>query len=85
MGDIMPRSAALRQAMGRSEQPERSEPPAADMLTVAESCTYLRISKWTLYRLIQDKQLKSVKIGRRRLIPMRAILEFVKNLEAEAA
>lgn len=82
MGDIMPRATALRQALEGSKQ---AEPSAADMLTVAESCTYLRISKWTLYRLIQGKQLKSVKIGRRRLVPMRAILEFVKNLEAETA
>jgi excisionase family DNA binding protein len=77
MEKLMPRATLLRRAV------EGVKPmPASGMLNVAEACEYLRISKWTLYRLIQDRKLKSVKIGSRRLIRMQSILEFVEQLEA---
>lgn len=81
MEEIKPRAEVLRQAMERSKQDESSAPT---MLTVAEACARLRISKWTLYRLIRDGKLTSVKIGSRRLISMRSILHFIERLEAEA-
>jgi excisionase family DNA binding protein len=79
MGDITPRAAALREAL------EGAKPvtlPTGGMLTVAEACQYLRISKWTLYRLIQGNKIKTVKIGSRRLIRMQTIVEFIDQLEA---
>ncbi|WP_112236826.1 helix-turn-helix domain-containing protein [Kribbella monticola] len=35
-------------------------------MSIDESCAYLRISRWSFYRLIHTKQLMTVKIGRRR-------------------
>lgn len=79
--DIMPRAVSLQQAMKGSD---KAKSTATIMLSVAEACAYLRISKWTLYRQIQCKQLKSVKIGSRRLIPMHSFLRFIEYLETEA-
>jgi excisionase family DNA binding protein len=54
--------------------------PSQELLTVAEACASLRISRWTFYRLIQTGQLKTVKIGSARRVPVAALGEFVENL-----
>lgn len=77
---IKPRASVLREAVERSNDVERQ--PCV-MLTVAEACEHLRISKWMLYRLIRDGELPTVKIGSRRLISMRSILRLIERLETE--
>jgi excisionase family DNA binding protein len=57
--------------------------PAPVLLTVAEACTALRISRWTLYRLIHTNQLRTVKIGTARRVPAAAIEQFVAGLAPE--
>lgn len=65
------------------------EPDAADalkkqtLLTVAETCTLLRISRWSFYKLLQQRQLRTVTIGTRRLVPQAAIQEFLDHLDGE--
>jgi len=54
------------------------------LLTVAEACDSLRVSKWTLYQLIRSRQLETVRIRRRRLIPLTAIQDLVTRLSDEA-
>lgn len=54
------------------------------LLTVAEACASLRVSKWTLYQLIRSRQLETVRIRRRRLIPLAAIHDLVSRLSDEA-
>ncbi|MET9249654.1 helix-turn-helix domain-containing protein [Nonomuraea sp. NPDC003709] len=44
----------------------------------------LRVSRWTLYTLIRSNQLRSFKVGRRRLIEVEALTECIKIL-AEVA
>ncbi|HEX3782720.1 MAG TPA: helix-turn-helix domain-containing protein [Pseudonocardiaceae bacterium] len=53
------------------------------VLTINEACAALRISKWTLYQLMNAKQLDYIRIRRRRLIPRTALQEFVNRLSAE--
>lgn len=48
------------------------------LLTVDEAADKLRISRWTLNRLVQERQLASVTIGTRRLIPLDDIDRFVE-------
>ena len=79
MEDITPRSTTLRDALAGGKPSTR---PSSAMLTVDEACEYLRISKWTLYRLIQTGKLKTIKIGSRRLIRTVSLQEFVDRLEA---
>lgn len=58
--------------------------PGGELLTVAEACAELRVSKWTLYQFIHSRQLSTVKIRSRRLIPHGAINELVEKLKTEA-
>jgi excisionase family DNA binding protein len=55
------------------------------LLTVSEACGVLRVSKWTVYRLIQSNQLATIKIGRRRLVPMAAVTNLLNRLRTEGA
>ncbi|MEU0485639.1 helix-turn-helix domain-containing protein [Streptosporangium sp. G11] len=54
------------------------------VITVEEAAQKLRISRWTLYTLIRSNQLRTIKIGRRRLVPVDALAECVDNLKAVA-
>jgi len=55
------------------------------LLTVDEAAARLRVSRWTIYNLIRTSQLRTVKIGRRRLVPPAALAECVDLLGKEAA
>jgi excisionase family DNA binding protein len=55
------------------------------VLTVDEAAERLRVSRWTLYNLIRSKQLRTIKIGRRRLIPVAALAECLDLLTEVAA
>lgn len=79
MEHILPRSTTLRSVVARSRE---SESANSRMLTVTEACERLRISKWMLYRLIRKQELKTIKIGNRRLISLRSIGRFVEQREA---
>ena len=81
MDELQPRSNVLREALGRARNDKECEPA---MLSVAEACEHLRVSKWMLYRQINTGKLASVKVGSRRLIPVRAIKDFIRKLEEEA-
>lgn len=81
MEDITPRSTTLRDALAGGKA---SAQPGSAMLTIEEACQYLRISKWTLYRLIHTGNLKTIKIGSRRIIRGSSLQEFVDRLEAGA-
>jgi excisionase family DNA binding protein len=52
---------------------------------VDDTCTILGIGKSQTWELIARGELESVKIGRRRLIPHDAIVDYVQRLRAEAA
>ena len=43
------------------------------VFTVAEAAAYLRVSKGTVYELLRTRQLDSIQIGRRKIIPGRAL------------
>lgn len=53
--------------------------------TVDEAAERLRVSRWTLYNLIRSNQLRTVKIGRRRLVPVNALIEYIDQLMEEVA
>lgn len=58
-------------------------PPAGTVLTAREACEYLRISKWTLYRLIRSGQIKTMKIGSRRLVRRQSLETYMDEREAD--
>jgi len=59
------------------------QPETTRLLTVAEACARLRISKSALYDLIRSGRLATIRIGRRRLIPATALDVLIERLQAE--
>lgn len=55
------------------------------LLSVKEACDRLGIGHWALYQLMHKHALKTVRIGKRRLISTNAIDEFVSNQERYGA
>jgi excisionase family DNA binding protein len=54
------------------------------LLTVEEAADQLRISRWSVYNLIRANQLRTIKIGRRRLVTPAALTECIAMLEGGA-
>jgi excisionase family DNA binding protein len=53
---------------------------ADELLTVLESCAYLRISRSLLFKLMKDKKLKAVRLSQRKVFFTKAELEkFIKR------
>jgi excisionase family DNA binding protein len=55
------------------------------LLTMQEAAEWLRVSRWSVYSLIHANQLRTIKIGRRRLVSRDALNECVKQLAKGAA
>jgi excisionase family DNA binding protein len=53
------------------------------LLTVPEACATLRVSRWMFYRLVQQRQLRTVKIGSRRLVQASALDAYLQRLATE--
>lgn len=47
------------------------------LLSVADAAKALGVSRGSLYELVNAGELKSIQIGRRRLIPRAALVEFI--------
>ena len=56
----------------------------AVLYDVDEAAEALRLSRSALYELIRSGQLESVKSGRRRLVPVAALAEYVARLGSAA-
>ena len=52
------------------------------LLSVREACEKLGVGHWSIYQLINRNDLKTVKIGARRLVSLRSINNFIEELEA---
>lgn len=50
-----------------------------DVLTVVEACEALHIGKNSLYRLLKSGIIKSIKIGKKILIPKVYLIDFVNS------
>jgi excisionase family DNA binding protein len=53
--------------------------------TVEETAEILTISRWKVFELIRNNELRSVKIGGLRRVPLRAIEEYIERLMEGAA
>ena len=54
------------------------------LFTIDEAAAQLRVSRWSVY-LIRSGQLQTIKIGRRRLVPLDALTECLEHLKELAA
>ena len=57
----------------------------ARLNTVEEVMERLRIGRSTAFELIGTRQLRSVKVGRRRLVSEAALIEFIERLDNKDA
>lgn len=65
------------------KEKEYAVPPV--VYRVDEAAVALRLSRSAIYELIRSGRLRSVKEGRRRLIPVEALEEYLALLGGEAA
>jgi excisionase family DNA binding protein len=62
-----------------TENHETSAVPPV-LYRVDEAADALRLSRSVVYELIRSGQLRTVKVGRRRLVPVPALAEYVDSL-----
>ena len=55
------------------------------LFTIDEAAARLRVSRWSVYKLIRSGQLRTIKIGRRRLVPIDAMTECLERLKEMAS
>jgi excisionase family DNA binding protein len=55
------------------------------LFTIDEAAAQLRVSRWSVYNLIRSGQLRTIKIGRRRLVSLDALTECLERLKELAA
>ncbi|QDP94803.1 helix-turn-helix domain-containing protein [Microlunatus elymi] len=55
------------------------------LYSVDEACEALRLSRSAIYELIRSGRLRSIKEGRRRLVPVAALQEYVAAFDEDAA
>lgn len=65
--------------------PAQPVPLPRASFTVKEGCQILGLSRSTLFKMIQDKEIQSVKIRGRRMIPADAIPILLARLQKEGA
>jgi len=51
------------------------------LLSIPEVCKRLGVGHWMVYEQIRSKSLKTVKIGKRRLVSTRALDAFINSME----
>ncbi|HJP68131.1 MAG TPA: helix-turn-helix domain-containing protein [Sphingomicrobium sp.] len=74
--------AFWRRTTPTSHEPgDGSVPPV--LYTIKEACAVLRVSNWKLYQLIRSRQLATVRIGKRRLVPRDAVDALIARLRGE--
>jgi excisionase family DNA binding protein len=62
---------------------ETEIPPV--LYRVEEAAEAMRLSRSVIYELIRSGQLRTVKVGRRRLVPVTALAECVALMGGDAA
>ena len=51
------------------------------LISIPETCKRLGIGHWAVYQQINKKALKTVKIGKRRLVSVKALNDFIVSRE----
>ena len=65
----------------KAQETKKSDVPAV-LYSVDEAARALRLSRSLIYELIRSNQLHTVKVGRRRLVPVAALTAYVEAIQA---
>jgi excisionase family DNA binding protein len=68
-------SGRLNRSMGRGNRMDTE--PSAELITVQAAADRLAVSRWMVFRLIWDQQVKSVQIGRCRRIVRQSFEDYL--------
>lgn len=63
--------------LGENMVVAETRPDEPVVLSIREAANKLRVSEWFVRDLARNGKLRSIKVGRRRLIPVVAITEFI--------
>ena len=74
---------ALTEHTAPAAAPEPRPLPDRVLLTVEEAAERLGIGRSLAYRLIRERQIESVQIGRLRRVPAAAVTEYAARLVAD--
>jgi excisionase family DNA binding protein len=50
------------------------------LIKVDEVASMLQVSRWTVYRLIKEREIVSVKVGSSRRVPVQAVRDYIASL-----
>jgi excisionase family DNA binding protein len=64
----------------KTEIPERIYPLDESQFTIVEAANHLRVSKSYLYELIGSKKIRTVKMGKRRLVQGTELKRYMTSL-----
>jgi len=66
---------------GRPRPNYRAEVSLMDgLIKVDEVASMLQVSRWTVYRLIKEREIVSVKVGSSRRVPVQAVRDYIASL-----
>lgn len=72
-----PTTSADSASLGRDHVVRELGASAIRLCSIPETCALLGVSRWQIYQLINRRELKTVKIGRRRLVPLLELHDFI--------
>lgn len=52
-----------------------------DVLTAEDVCKALQMGRNTVYKLLQSKEIKSIKIGRKYFIPKEFLIDYIQQFK----
>lgn len=78
-------ATAIAALLAATQTTAETATAAPTLLTVPETAELLRCGQTTVYQLLKDGRLASVKIGRRRLVRASAVAAFIEAGGAAAA
>jgi len=88
---VSARTVAYVRAGGETTRPPRGDrtkplmrPSDVTFLTVAEVARELRVSKMTIYRLVESGELQAKRVGRSIRVPGQALSKFLRDLDGAA-
>lgn len=69
----------VRDGIGMHLKLNPSQDAAIKLLTMMETCSYLRLSRGTVNKLIKNGGLDSIKVGNKRMFEINAIEKYLNN------
>lgn len=60
----------------------QNNPMTTNLLTVAEIAAQMRVSKMTVYRLVQSGALNGIRFGRSYRVPETAVQQYLESVNA---